>query len=112
MLVVAEIFEREDSDAFVGNCAGEAAKCFTADRAMAEEDCETDSERTAGEKERRYERPTRPAWRHNRTDRGRFLPTFSALKFFRHLRITETIFAKINEMKSQAMFYFALAQIS
>src|SRR5205807_7303787 len=112
LFVVAEIFKREDSDAFIRNCGSQVAKCFTADRAMAKEDCETDRERTSGEKERRCRRPARPARRCNRTDWPCFLPTLSALKFFRHLRITETIFAKINEMKSQAMFYFALAQIS
>ena len=112
LFVVTKIFKRENRDAFVGNCAGGVAKCFTGDRAVAKEDCETDRERTSGEKERRCQRPTRPARRRNRTDWPCFLPTLSALKFFRHLRITETIFAKINEMKSQTMFYFALAQIS
>src|SRR3977135_3299482 len=78
---------------------------------MAEEDCETDCKRTTGEEERRNRRPTRPAWRHNRMDRSCFFPAFSALEFFRHLRIPETIFAEINEVKSETVFYFAFAQI-
>src|SRR6202011_687995 len=111
LFVVAEVFEWEDSNAFVGDCADGIQKCFITRRAMAKIDCETDRERTSRENERRYGSPTRPARRRNWMDWSCFLPTFSAPKFFRQLRIAEIPFAKIKEMKSQAMFYFALAQI-
>ena len=39
LFVVAEIFKRKNSDAFVRNCADEVAKGFTAHRAMAKKDC-------------------------------------------------------------------------
>src|SRR6266852_4701119 len=68
LFVVAEIFKRKNSDAFVRNCASGAFKCLTARRAMAEKDCEADRKRTEGKKERRYRRPTRPAWQRNRMD--------------------------------------------
>ena len=111
LFVVAEIFKREDSNAFIRDCADDPCKYFTSHCAMAEEDRETDCKRTTGEEERRYQRPTRPTRRRNRMDWPCVLPTFSALEFFRYLRIPEAIFEKISEMKSQAMFYFALAQI-
>src|SRR5205814_4082898 len=59
LFVVAEIFKRKDSDAFIRNGASSSCKYFTGRRAMMKKDRKTDRECTAGQNDRRYRRPTR-----------------------------------------------------